>query len=185
MLSVRLLSLSSLVALTATLVACGSDATAPRTAPFAEASLRDVAGAQIGTARFTQDAAGRVSLTVQVRGIAPGRHGIHLHTVGACDAGTATAFSSAGGHHNPTGRQHGHENPLGHHAGDLPNLVVDAVGVGQLSETLDQLSPAALADADGTAIVLHQNEDDRRTDAGPLGPGNSGARIACGVVTGR
>jgi Cu-Zn family superoxide dismutase len=200
----RLPSRSSRAAIIATtivtvLAACAADATAPRTsadraalsraaaprASHAEATLRDVSGADIGTARFTQDATGRVHLTVHVKGIAPGRHGLHLHAIGACDAGTPTPFSSAGSHYNPTRRQHGHDNPLGHHAGDLPNLVVNAAGVGRLSETLEQFTLSALADADGTALVLHQNEDDRRTDTGPSGPGNSGARIACGVVAGR
>jgi Cu-Zn family superoxide dismutase len=198
MISQRLLALSPLVAVA--LAACALDATAPRPsaadaavaasrapsargASHAEATLRDVAGAEIGTARFTQDATGRVHLSVQVRGIAPGLHGLHLHTVGACDAGTA--FASAGGHYNPSQKQHGHHNPLGHHAGDLPNLEVNAAGNGHLNASLEQFSLAELADANGTAIVLHQNEDDRRTDTGPMGPGNSGARIGCGVVATR
>lgn len=151
-------------------------------ASHAVAELRDVAGEIIGTARFTEDATGAVHLTVHAKGVTPGLHGLHLHAVGACTAGTATAFSSAGGHYNPTLKQHGHANPLGYHAGDLPNLEVNAAGVGQLSVTLEQFTLAELADVDGTALVLHQNEDDRLTNAGVAGPGNSGARIACGVV---
>lgn len=158
------------------------DAPTATGAAHAVAELRDVAGAAIGTARFTQDATGRVHLTVHATGVTPGLHGLHLHAVGACAAGTGAAFLSAGGHYNPANREHGHENPLGHHAGDLPNLEVNAAGVGQLAVTLEQFALAQLADADGTAIVLHQNEDDRRTNMGALGPGNSGARIACGVV---
>jgi Cu-Zn family superoxide dismutase len=154
-------------------------------ASHADVKLRDAAGAAVGTAKFTEDATGRVHLTVHVRGVAPGLHGLHLHAVGACALGTAPAFSSAGGHYNPTGREHGHHNPLGAHAGDLPNVVVNAGGAGHLSVAVEQFALAALADADGTALVLHQNEDDRRTNAGALGPGNSGPRIACGVVGAR
>jgi Cu-Zn family superoxide dismutase len=90
--------------------------------------------------------------------------------------------SSAGGHFNPTNMEHGFHNPNGHHAGDLPNLIVNPAGVGHLSKTVDYLDLAALFDADGTALVLHQNEDDLTTNAGIAGPGNSGARIACGAV---
>jgi Cu-Zn family superoxide dismutase len=154
-------------------------------AAHADAQLRDVAGAVIGTAKLTEDATGRVHLTVHVRGVAPGLHGLHLHAVGACTVGATPAFSSAGGHYNPAGRQHGHHNPLGFHAGDLPNLIVNEAGVGHLSVAVEQFALAALADADGTALVLHQNEDDQRSNAGASGPGNSGARIACGVVGAR
>ena len=151
-------------------------------AEHAEAELRDASGAVLGTARFTEDATGRVHLTVHVRDVAPGLHGLHLHAVGACVG--AGAFASAGGHYNPHGRQHGHQNPLGFHAGDLPNLEVNAAGIGRLSVALEQFTLAMLRDADGTALVLHANEDDRTTNAGAQGPGNSGARIACGVLGG-
>ena len=152
---------------------------APHAATQLTAALHDAAGAAIGTARFTEDAAGAVHLTVHVRGVAPGLHGLHLHAVGSC---VAPAFASAGGHFNPTAREHGHLNPAGFHAGDLPNVIVNAAGVGQLATTVAQFALAQLLDADGTALVLHANEDDRRTNAGPLGPGNSGARIACGAL---
>jgi Cu-Zn family superoxide dismutase len=176
-------SLRIAAALAIVLAACGSDAIATDDAPSATVRLQNAAAAEIGTARFTEDAAGRVQLTVEVRGMTPGAHGLHLHAVGSCVAGTATAFSSAGGHFNPAAREHGHANPRGHHAGDLPNVVVDASGTGRLRTTLTQFTLAALADADGTALVIHQNEDDGRTDTGPLGPGNSGPRIGCGVLT--
>ena len=151
-------------------------------AEHVDAELRDAAGGVLGTARLTEDATGRVHLTVHVRGVAPGLHGLHLHAVGACAGGGA--FASAGGHYNPHGRQHGHANPLGFHAGDLPNVEVNAAGIGRLSVALEQFTLAELRDADGTALVLHANEDDRATNAGAQGPGNSGARIACGVLAG-
>jgi Cu-Zn family superoxide dismutase len=107
---------------------------------------------------------------------------MHLHAVGSCVGGTTPAFSSAGGHFNPTGHKHGYENPQGYHRGDLPNLVVNEAGVGRLSVTIEQFRLADLFDANGTALVVHQNEDDFETDAGPLGPGNSGPRVACGAL---
>ncbi|HEV2148533.1 MAG TPA: superoxide dismutase family protein [Longimicrobiaceae bacterium] len=160
-------------------------ATAERSAAQAEVRLHNPAGEVVGTARLVEDAAGRVHLSVHVEGLAPGLHGMHLHAVGRCDGSTTPAFASAGGHFNPTGAEHGHHNPAGHHAGDLPNLVVNPAGVGRLSTTLEQFAIADLFDADGTALVIHQNEDDLRTNTGPLGPGNSGPRIACGVVSRR
>jgi Cu-Zn family superoxide dismutase len=131
-------------------------------------------------ARLVEDATGRVHLTVHVRGVTPGLHGLHLHQIGSCVG--AGGFASAGGHFNPTGKQHGHLNPLGFHAGDLPNVEVTPAGVGRLTVALDQFALAALDDVDGTALVLHANEDDRVTNTGASGPGNSGARIACGAL---
>ncbi len=155
-------------------------------ADAAGVTLRDAAGAAVGTARLSADARGRVHLVVRLRGVTPGRHGLHLHAVGACEApGAGPAFASAGGHYNPAAREHGHRNPLGHHAGDLPNVEVGPSGNGHLAVRLEQFALAALADTDGTALVLHQHEDDGRTNAGPLGPGNSGPRVACGVVAPR
>lgn len=142
------------------------------------ATIIDATGAEIGFARIGEDATGRTHLVVHVSGLTPGLHGMHLHAVGRCEAG----FTSAGGHHNPTGREHGSLNPLGQHRGDLPNLVVNAAGVGQLAVALETVTAAELLDADGSAIVIHANEDDLTTNAGPAGPGNSGGRIACGVL---
>jgi superoxide dismutase, Cu-Zn family len=148
----------------------------------AVATLRDGAGNDIGTARLTEDGTGRVHVNVHVKGVTPGLHGIHLHAIGQCDASTAPAFSSAGGHFNPGGKEHGHHNPNGHHAGDLPNLKANGSGAGRLTVSLEQFRLADLFDIDDTAVVLHANEDDLTTNGGPAGPGNSGARIGCGVL---
>jgi superoxide dismutase, Cu-Zn family len=148
----------------------------------AAATLRDAAGNDIGIARLTEDGTGRVHVTVHVKGVSPGLHGMHLHAIGRCDGSTSPAFSSAGGHFNPGGKEHGHHNPNGYHAGDLPNLEANSSGVGRLTVRLEQFRLANLFDADDTAIVLHANEDDLLTNSGPAGPGNSGARIACGVI---
>jgi Cu-Zn family superoxide dismutase len=92
--------------------------------------------------------------------------------VGQCDG---PDFKSAGPHWNPAGRQHGHDNPLGAHLGDLPNLSVGSDGRGTASFTVD----GDMADADGTSLVIHADPDDNKTDPS----GNSGARIACAVLT--
>jgi Cu-Zn family superoxide dismutase len=161
------------VGVLATAAAVGNDG-----AEHAAATLVDTAGNVVGSARFTEDATGRLHVNVKVRGLTPGLHGIHLHVVGAC----APTFAAAGGHHNPLGAQHGLDNPAGAHAGDLPNLVVNSAGIGHLDATSDRATlsagPASLFDADGSAIVIHVNEDDQVTDP----TGNSSGRVACGVI---
>ena len=127
---------------------------------------------------------GGVRLTGEIGGLPGGStHAIHIHEKGDCSAADAT---SAGGHFNPTSQQHGRRNPAGPHAGDLPNLVVDSSGRGQLEVSLpaDHVATGAgtLFDDDGSAIVVHANADDEMTNDGPAGPGNSGPRIACGVI---
>ena len=134
-----------------------------------------------GTARLEQRPAG-VQVTVAVEGMAPGTYGVHLHAVGKCDA---PDFKTAGGHFNPTMKQHGHDNPMGAHEGDLPNVVVGSDGRGRFVEQLTDLTltggTAPLLDADGAAVVVHAGPDDYKTDPA----GNSGNRIACGVLAAR
>lgn len=150
----------------------GSDVTA-------SAVLLNAQGAQVGTLTLEQHAS-NVRVEVSVRGLPAGEHGIHFHATGVC---AAPDFTSAGGHFNPTQRQHGLQNPQGPHAGDLPNLTVMADGNGRLEVVTASISlspgSTSLFDADGTAFVVHAATDDQRTDPS----GNSGARIACGVVT--
>ena len=123
-----------------------------------------------GTATFSSD--GRVTqIRVQGEGLPPGLHGVHLHAVGKCEG---PAFQTAGAHWNPAGKQHGHENPLGAHLGDLPNLTVGADGRGNAGFSV----AGDIADADGTSLVIHAKPDDYKTDPS----GNSGDRIACAVV---
>jgi Cu-Zn family superoxide dismutase len=109
----------------------------------------------------------------------PGGHGLHIHAVGRCDP---PDFTSAGGHFNPGGKQHGRSNPAGPHSGDLPNLVVAASGEAGLDITTKAITlgpgPNSIL-AQPTALVVHANPDDDRTDP----TGNSGGRIACGVIT--
>lgn len=137
----------------------------------------DAQGRPVGIAVLTEAERG-VRVNVNVRGLPPGTHGIHIHENGVCDP---PGFTTAGGHYDPTGRQHGLENPQGPHAGDLPNLTVGADGEGAMEVvapvvTLRGTNP--LLKQGGTALVIHATADDQRTDPS----GNSGARIACGVI---
>ncbi len=145
----------------------------------ASAELRDPNGQVVGSATFAQEAGG-VRVSAQVRNLPPGQHGIHVHVVGRCDP---PDFMSAGGHFNPMNRQHGLRNPQGPHAGDLPNVTVDANGTAtyQATNALVTLGPGgnSLLDADGSALVIHADPDDEASDP----TGNSGGRIACGVIT--
>lgn len=151
-------------------------------APRGEAVIRDAGGRAMGAARILENTAGELVIAVEARDLTPGLHGVHVHAIGACDPAADPAFSSAGGHLDPGGREHGSLNPRGPHGGDLPNLVVSEAGVGRLTALLDRLTVSDIFDSDGAAVVIHQREDDLRTDSGPLGPGNSGARLACGVL---
>jgi superoxide dismutase, Cu-Zn family len=137
-------------------------------------AMVDQAGQAIGSVTASQTSGG-ITLAIRASGLPHGLHGIHVHSVGRCDG---PKFESAGAHWNPAERHHGLNNPQGPHAGDLPNVTVSSNGV--LGETLvlAHASFADLADADGSALVVHAAADDYVTDPS----GNSGARIACAVL---
>jgi Cu-Zn family superoxide dismutase len=171
----RIASLVMVVALLAT----GSIAYADGDTLQTTFEVRNANGQSVGTVTLTQQSDG-----VRVQGtfsnLPSGTHGIHFHAVGAC----TPDFAAAGPHFNPAGRQHGFDNPQGAHAGDLPNLEVAADGTGTFHYvnddiTLQQDEDTSVYDADGTALVIHANADDYVTDPS----GNSGDRIACGVVS--
>lgn len=147
----------------------------------AAASLIDAKGKQVGTAQFTEKKGG-VEVTVKVSGLAPGKHGFHLHEKGTCDP---PGFSTAGAHFNPFGKHHGSRNPSGKHAGDLPNLEVKQDGTAELTALAEEVSlgsgAGSLLRKGGTALVIHAGPDDEKSDP----TGNSGDRIACGVVVAR
>lgn len=146
---------------------------APAAKPVATAVLHDAQGREAGLVTLS-GTDGMFDGIVDVTGISAGSHGIHLHTTGKCDA---PAFTTAGGHLNPEGKQHGLLNPLGAHQGDLPDVVVGADGKGHGS-FMAHTTLATLFDADGTAFVVHAGPDDGKTDPS----GNSGGRILCGVL---
>jgi len=146
--------------------------------PSAGASILDRNGRTQAAADLIQ-VRQLIRVEIDAAGLRPGTYGAHIHATGSCNA---PDFSSAGPHWNPTGKQHGADNPQGKHLGDLPNLEVDAQGRGLLIFAVENSSleggPNPLLDADGAAIVIHAKPDDYRTDPS----GNSGDRIACGVI---
>ena len=144
----------------------------------AKADLKDAQGQSVGTVTLTDTPHG-VLMHVVLTSAPEGVHAFHVHATGKCEA----PFTTAGGHFNPTNKQHGAENAMGMHAGDMPNITVPAGG----KLTFDVLNhdvtlkagANSLMDADGSALMLHAAADDYKGDPA----GNAGARIACGVVT--
>jgi superoxide dismutase, Cu-Zn family len=152
----------------------------PAAPQSAHADIVNSQGATIGHAKFTAASDG-VKISVTVSQLAPGEHGIHIHNVGKCEA---PAFTTAGGHFNPTNAHHGVHNAQDPHPhlGDLPNLVVSEKGSGKLTftatgATLGEGANSLFHDG-GTALVIHAKADDLTNDPS----GNSGDRIACGVI---
>lgn len=142
------------------------------------ATIVDRQGTQVGTARMFS-LGGEVTLNASFTGLPEGTRAVHLHTTGDC---SASDFTSAGGHLNPGGNEHGTRNLQGAHLGDLPNVTIAADGSGTMSTILRGTLSAIegdIFDADGTAIMVHEGADDYRTDP----TGAAGSRIACGVVT--
>ncbi|KQM24911.1 superoxide dismutase [Sphingomonas sp. Leaf11] len=166
-------ALLTAIAATALAGCTTTTATGPSAGRTATAALRTAAGADVGTVTATEMAGG-IQMRIDARGMPAGMHGAHVHAVGRCDA---PDFTTAGGHWNPTGKQHGTSNPAGPHAGDAPNLTIGADGSGSVTIMLPAGTMDGLLDADGSAFVIHAGADDYKTDPS----GNSGGRIACGV----
>ncbi|MDQ0062767.1 superoxide dismutase family protein [Paenibacillus harenae] len=149
----------------------------------------ETAGASISIVNAENQAIGKATLTqkgdkvmihLEAEKLPPGKHGFHFHQFGKCDP---PDFKSAGEHFNPTHKQHGFNNPKGFHGGDLPNIEVGADGkvtadLETAVVTLQPGQPNSIIKADGAALVIHEKADDYVTDPS----GNSGGRIACGVV---
>jgi len=143
--------------------------------------LKTGTGDDAGTATFSQSGK-NVVIKLKLKNLPIGDHAVHIHQNPKCDP---PDFRTAGGHFNPAGKQHGIQNPNGHHNGDLPqNISIDSNHAGEATFKVDYLSldPSAsdsLFANGGTSIMVHEKADDMKTDP----TGNAGNRIACGVIT--
>jgi len=143
--------------------------------------LKDAKGNDVGTATISAKGSG-VEVKLDLKDLPPGVHAVHFHQKAQCDP---PDFKSAGGHFNPTGKQHGFDNPQGHHAGDMMNFTVKDNGTAKATVKDNYVvlgtgsESNSLFSNGGTAIMVHAKADDYKTDPA----GNAGDRIACGAVT--
>jgi Cu-Zn family superoxide dismutase len=147
-------------------------------AQSAKATFKNDEGKDIGSVELMQVSDG-VLLKIALKGLPAGDHAFHVHAAGKCEP----PFTSAGGHFNPGNKMHGMMSAEGHHAGDMPDLVVPASGelnvqLVNTAITLENEKPNSVFKPDGTALIIHANPDDYKTDP----TGNAGGRIACAVI---
>jgi Cu-Zn family superoxide dismutase len=140
--------------------------------------LKDGMGKSVGTAVLKEKGSG-VEIKLNVKGLPPGEHAVHIHGVAKCEG---PAFTTAGGHFNPDMKKHGSQNPAGPHAGDMPNFTVTAKGTSK-AVVLDPnvnlgTDMHSVFSNGGTALMIHADKDDYKTDP----TGNAGGRIACGII---
>ncbi len=198
----KALAIAALASSTLLLAACSSqpgsesppsESTASSSDADATAALQKADGSPAGTATFSQ-AEGGTTVSLEVEGMEQGFYGFHIHRTGKCEPNSAAAdkpekkgdFHSAGGHMGSDAAKHPN------HAGDLPSLLVNDDGTGELTFTTDRFTPADLDDDDGSAAMLHSGPDNfaniperyasSGADEDTLGAGDAGTRLACGVI---
>ncbi|MDA1475047.1 superoxide dismutase family protein [Bacillus sp. CLL-3-40] len=137
-------------------------------------------GTNTGFIEVSKSAEKGLDIRVSAHDLPPGLLAFHIHETGEC---RKPDFESAGVHFNPEQKEHGFNNPKGHHAGDLPNIEIGADGkvdvvVNAPEVTLDENSKFSLLDEDGSAFIIHQHQDDDLTNPS----GNSGDRMVCGAL---
>ena len=158
------------------LAAC--ETTPVKAVPSVTAQLEATRGnTATGSVQFSDVGGGKILVSGEVRGLKPNaEHGFHVHEKGDCSSGDGV---SAGGHFNPAGTAHGQHGHGAHHVGDLPVLKADASGVARITFETAALSIGTETNSVlGRGVIVHRDPDDYTTQP----TGNSGPRVACGVI---
>jgi Cu-Zn family superoxide dismutase len=161
------------------LAIAGLVGTVALSAQMKHVDLKDAKAASVGMAMISAAKDGGISIDLDVKGLAPGEHAVHIHSVAKCEG---PGFTTAGPHFNPANKKHGLQSPDGPHAGDMMNFTVAANGTAKVTVVNKAVTMADGANSiyanGGTALMIHAAADDMKTDPG----GAAGDRIACGVI---